>query len=161
MNFLPKLAVGLSTSILLTSTVICENAVAQTIEDFLGTWTVSEQSSTGSSLDSWDITFINNNQLSVVSFKQAVPGIPLPGDYRQPLQVRSFSYDNQNQNIYLTLERDTSWTTEYVLTFVGSRDRLEGQFRSVDTKLGDLGIIQGQSGTIHSAGKIIMTRQQR
>lgn len=42
MNFLPKLTVGITTSILITSTVICENAVAQTINDFLGTWTVSE-----------------------------------------------------------------------------------------------------------------------
>lgn len=158
MNFLPKLAAGLTASILFTSTVIHQKAVAQTINDFSGTWTVSQQSSTGSSLDSWDVTFVSNNQLSVVSFRQAVPGIPLPGDYRQPLQVLGFSYDNQN--IYLTLGRDTSFTTEYVLTFIGSRDRLEGQFRSVDTALGDLGIIQGEAGTIHSAGRIIMTRQQ-
>lgn len=158
MNFLPKLATGLTASILLTSTVICKNAVAQTIDDFLGTWTVSKQSSTGSSLDSWDITVINSNQLSVVSFKQDVPGIPLPGDYRQPLEILDFRYDNQN--IYLTLRRNTSWTTEYILTFAGSRDRLEGQFRSVDTTLGDLGILQGQAGTIQSAGRIIMTRQK-
>lgn len=101
---------------------------------------------------------MNNGQLSIVSFRQDVPGIPLPGDYRQPLEILDFRYDNQN--IYLTLRRDTSWTIQYVLAFAGSRNRLEGQFRSVDTTLGDLGIIQGEPGTIQSAGRIIMTRQR-
>lgn len=158
MNFLPKLAVSLTTSILLTSTVICENAFAQTIEDILGTWTVAEHSSTGSSVDHWDISVINNNQLSIVSFRQDVPGIPLPSDYRQSLQIVDFQHDNQK--IHLTLRRDVSWTIQYVLSFVGSRDRLEGQFHSIDSTLEDKGIIQGQTGVIQSAGKIIMTRER-
>ncbi len=157
MNIVPKLALGLTTSILLTTTFVDKNVSAQSISDFVGRWTVAEHSSIGSSVDRWDITIINNNQLSIVSFREDVPGIPLPGDYRNPLSIEQVKYDDAN--IYLKLRRGSSITTEYALTFIG-RDRLEGQSLTVDTTLQDQGIIGGQAGIVQSAGKIIMTREK-
>jgi hypothetical protein len=157
MNIVPKLVFGLTTSILLTTAFVDKNVSAQSISDFIGRWTVAKHSSTGSSVDHWDITIIHKNQLSIVSFREDVPGIPLPGDYRNPLFIEQVNYNNAS--IYLKLRRGSSITTEYTLTFI-RRDRLEGQWRTVDTTLIDQGIIGGQAGIVQSAGKIIMTRER-
>lgn len=120
-----------------------------------GVWQVSQQSQSGSSLEQWDIQ-ARAGQITIVAFDQAVPGVPLPGDYREDLSLSNVTFDGQT--LRLSTKRFSSVTFEYDLTIVAP-DRIEGSYTSTDTALSDTGIIQGEAGVIKDTGKVIMVKQ--
>lgn len=152
---LSKLTVGLTAPLLFASVTIYGCASEPSISELSGRWSVAQHGSNGSSLDHWDIT-TRNSTLSVVSFKETVPGVPLPSDYRRPLTVEKA--EREGLKILLVLRRDSHIVTEYILTFTRA-DRVEGHFRSTDTGLRDSGVLSGEAGTIYDAGTVIMTRE--
>lgn len=124
----------------------------------VGRWTVVHQGSSGPGRSFWEIR-VYDNQLSIVEFYEAVQGVPLPGDYRKPLQVYNVRFSGQQLGFVVEDTRQ-SVTTEYDLAFTGS-NRIEGYFRRTDQFLRDQGILGGDAGVIMDAGTVIMTREQR
>ena len=135
-----------------------ETLVSQRAEtpSIVGRWTVVHQGSTGPGRSFWDIK-VYDNQLSIVEFYEAVPGVPLPGDYRKPLQVYNIRSSGQ-QLAFVIEDPQQSVTTEYDLAFTRP-NRIEGYFRRTDNFLRDQGILGGEAGVIMDAGTVIMRRE--
>jgi hypothetical protein len=119
--------------------------------DINGVWRVSDQNSIGSSLDYWELQ-LNGQQLSITAFNEAVPGVPLPGDYREPLEVSDVQLTGNTLSFTARRGSMPSVTTYYTLTILSS-SRIEGTYRRIDTYLRDT----GTGGVIETEGIVILT----
>lgn len=121
-----------------------------------GIWQVSRQNQYGSSLEYWDIK-AGDNQIIIEAFRQAVPGVPLPGDYRKNLPVSDFEFDGQR--LAFTLTGSVEGVVEKFHLVLRGTDRIEGSYTSTDTFLRDTGFIQGEAGIIEVPGQAILIKQ--
>lgn len=153
MNFLPRIALSALLVPLSALVISADIAVAQ--NSLEGRWLVVREGRFGSSRDNWEIQ-INNGQLFIISFREQVPGVPLPGDRRTPFGIES-AVSNQ-EGLYLRIRENESVVYEYQLAFIRP-NRIEGAYRYVDTTLSDQGIVSGSAGAITEGGRVIMTRQ--
>lgn len=153
MNLLPRIA--LSTLLIPMSALVMSADIAIAQNSIEGRWLVVREGRFGSSRENWDIQ-IHNGQLFITSFREQVPGVPLPGDYRTPLSVEGAT--SNNEGLYLRIRENVSVVYEFQLAAVSS-NRIEGVYRYVDTTLIDQGIVVGSTGTITEGGRVIMTRQ--
>ncbi len=99
---------------------------------------------------------IDGDQLAIVEFYQAVAGVPLPGDYRNQLQLTDLVFDGQR--LAFTATGSVAGMTEtFDLTLSGT-DRMAGTYTWTDTTLSDTGMIQGSTGILRSEGRAILVR---
>jgi hypothetical protein len=151
MNIFPRITTITILAPLVASVVIVDSAFAQ--NTLSGRWLVVYDSTYR---ENWEIQ-IRNNRLSIVSFNEEVPGVPLPGDYRRPLSVENVT--SNRQGIYLRVRQSENVVYEYQLSFVRT-NRIQGVYRYSDRTLEGIGAIGGESGVVTKAGSIIMTRMQ-